>query len=322
MTSPGSSQQQVTCGNGVCVNNVCSAPNTPPDTDFATVISGMEAGREAGVYLDPNTMTLFNGTSASCTDKLGGISNCCNAKGGGANSSNSILMSGVKQFGIGLGKEAIRFLGSSYMYDALYSSDLVPDAVLNAIYGTTMSGVESGAEASFTFGGAAGEAHNFSFYGITYMPGMSPPIGFDPTSFAIAIAIQIVMQYLQCGQSDQLLALRKGQDLCTFIGSYCSTKVLGACVEQKESYCCYNSKLARIINEQGRAQIGKGYGNDIQNPDCSGFTVDQLNQLDFSKMDLSEFTQDIQANSLDTTKMLDRAQQTIQTQNSNYFSQP
>jgi len=39
---------------------------------------------------------------------------------------------------------------------------------------------------------------------------------------------------------------------------------------------------------QGRAQIGKGWGG-AQNADCSGFTVAQLQTLNFAAMDLSEF---------------------------------
>ena len=46
--------------------------------------------------------------------------------------------------------------------------------------------------------------------------------------------------------------------------------------------------LARIVNEQGRAQVGKGWGN-AKTPDCSGFAVAQLKSLDFAAMDLSEF---------------------------------
>jgi conjugal transfer mating pair stabilization protein TraN len=46
--------------------------------------------------------------------------------------------------------------------------------------------------------------------------------------------------------------------------------------------------LARIVNEQGRVQVGKGWGG-AQNPDCSGFSVEQLQRLDFAAMDLSEF---------------------------------
>jgi conjugal transfer mating pair stabilization protein TraN len=46
--------------------------------------------------------------------------------------------------------------------------------------------------------------------------------------------------------------------------------------------------LARIVNEQGRVQIARGWG-DAKNPDCSGFTVAQLQTLNFAAMDFTEF---------------------------------
>jgi conjugal transfer mating pair stabilization protein TraN len=46
--------------------------------------------------------------------------------------------------------------------------------------------------------------------------------------------------------------------------------------------------LARIVNEQGRTQIGKGWGG-AESPDCTGFTVAQLQTLNFAAMDLTEF---------------------------------
>lgn len=300
----GSTRDVTTCGNGVCVNGDCSPPSTSPDTDFGKVVAGMEAQREMGDYFDPATSQLFKGTASSCSVKLGGLGNCCKAKGGGGTQSNNYMIAGVKMFA----NEAVRFAGSTYVYDALFSSDLVPTAVLAALYG-------EGAGSSYTFGGGG----NFSFYGITYTPGASPPFAFDPTSFAIAIAIQVITQYLQCDQSEQLLGLRKDQRLCTLVGSYCSSKSLGSCVTKKESYCCYNSRLSRIINEQGRVQIGKSYG-DPRNPDCSGFKTADLQLLDFSKMDLSEFIQEIVPKDLNTTLLNQRAQQTIRQKSTNYFN--
>ena len=49
-----------------------------------------------------------------------------------------------------------------------------------------------------------------------------------------------------------------------------------------------DSMLARIVNEQGRVQVGKGWGGS-ESPDCSGFTVAQLQSLDFAAMDFTEF---------------------------------
>ena len=72
----------------------------------------------------------------------------------------------------------------------------------------------------------------------------------------------IVQEMLSCEQKEQILALRRGQNLCHEVGSDCSKKlpVVKTCIERTKSYCCFNSRLAKIINEQGRAQIGKGWG--------------------------------------------------------------
>jgi hypothetical protein len=76
---------------------------------------------------------------------------------------------------------------------------------------------------------------------------------------------------------------------CHYVGSYCSKKIkyIG-CVQKRKTYCCFHSALARIIQEQGRPQIGKGWG-DPKSPDCSGFTINEFQKLDFSKIDFSEW---------------------------------
>jgi len=86
---------------------------------------------------------------------------------------------------------------------------------------------------------------------------------------------------------------RRNARLCHAVGTYCSSciRVLGRCVScitHTTNKCCFNSALARIIQEQGRQQLDKSWGS-ARNPDCSGFTVAQLQSLDFARMDLSEF---------------------------------
>lgn len=71
--------------------------------------------------------------------------------------------------------------------------------------------------------------------------------------------------------------------------------MLGYCLERKQSYCCYNSRLARIVQEQGRPQLGKGWGT-AKAPQCGGFTPEELQRLDFGAMDLSEFITEIMRN--------------------------
>ena len=60
-------------------------------------------------------------------------------------------------------------------------------------------------------------------------------------------------------------------------------------------FCCFNSKLARIVNEQGRAQLktfNDGWGR-ANRPNCRGFTPEEFASLDFSEIDMSSFYGDI-----------------------------
>ena len=49
----------------------------------------------------------------------------------------------------------------------------------------------------------------------------------------------------------------------------------------------FGSKLGRILQEAARGQLGLGWG------DCRGFTVEEMEQVDFEAVDLSEFTEDL-----------------------------
>ena len=118
-------------------------------------------------------------------------------------------------------------------------------------------------------------------------------IAFDPWSLAIAVVIYVVMSMMSCNENEGKLAMREGAGLCHTIGSYCSSciRIFGfcvSCIENTTGKCCFNSKLARVVDEQGRQQFGKGWGS-AQGPECSGFSIVQLQSMDFSRMDLTEF---------------------------------
>ena len=73
-----------------------------------------------------------------------------------------------------------------------------------------------------------------------------------------------------------------------YVGSYCSDKFLGLCLENMKVYCVFHSLLGLIIQEQGRAQLGIGFGSP-HNPDCSGLTPTQFQELNFSNFDFTEY---------------------------------
>ena len=49
----------------------------------------------------------------------------------------------------------------------------------------------------------------------------------------------------------------------------------------------FGSKLGRILHQQARPQLGLGWGS------CRGFSVAEVERIDFATLDLSEFTQDL-----------------------------
>jgi conjugal transfer mating pair stabilization protein TraN len=272
--APGSTVTATNCPSNVfCISGNCFNTASTPDSDFARSMSFLEAAREASVYLDTDNLQVFKGESNRCRDRL--LKNCCYADSAGAGMTNQSM------FGVG--------------------SRLVYDTLMNA---GNREFLYQGMSALLTGGGFSG---SFTSYGVTVavngtaLPtgsavlyaGDSVVVAFDPWTLVIAIVIYIVMSMMSCDEEEGKLAMKEGAHLCHAVGTYCSSclRVLGHCVScltHTTNKCCFNSVLARIVNEQGRLQVGKGWGS-AQAPDCTGFTIAQLQSLDFASMDLSEF---------------------------------
>ena len=104
-----------------------------------------------------------------------------------------------------------------------------------------------------------------------------------------------------CDKQDILTSTYKESGYCHYVGKKCIKKLfLVGCVQKAKVYCCFNSKLARIIHEQGRPQLSSfgpsgGWG-DADNPNCRGFTPEEFQSIDFGRIDFSEYVADIQRN--------------------------
>jgi conjugal transfer mating pair stabilization protein TraN len=290
LSAPGQTQTATVCDSATfcdaSVGNQCFDTKNPVDTDFALAAGMMEAQREAGVYL--KNLKLFNGTRGTCSVKvLGGstIKSCCKGQPGAASFKNSAVLNAGISVGMTVlgeaGKETLR-AGTQFAYDSLYQS----------VDGTFL---QKGLEAARDFGAGIGDGifnPSFSFYGFTFTFDFTNGFqftGFDPVSFAIAVGLQLINQWLQCDQKDQMTMIKKGGNLCTFTEEYCSKRlpIIRTCIEKTEGYCCFNSVLAKIINRQGGLQIGRS------RLDCSGFSDDEFAQIDFASMNFSEFLAEI-----------------------------
>lgn len=259
--------------NQFCLGSNCFNISYANDPDFNQAMSMIEAAREAGVYLDTADMRVFEGEGDSCRKRL--LKNCCSTDSAGAQMSNQSM------FGV----------GSHLVFDTLMNSsdrDFVRQGLQALMTDASMDGTFTSYGVTLAVNGTALPAGS-----VTLVSGDSFVIAFDPFTLVIAIVIYVIMSMTSCSQGEAELALKEGASLCHTVGTYCSScfRVLGhcvSCIEHTTGSCCYNSLLARLINEQGYAQLGMSWGTG-QAPACSGFTIPQLQQLNFGAMNLSAF---------------------------------
>jgi conjugal transfer mating pair stabilization protein TraN len=122
----------------------------------------------------------------------------------------------------------------------------------------------------------------------------------NPTTLAIAAALYLVEDLLlsgSCNQDDVETAMLDSSGMCHYLDTYCKKKwPLVGCVQEAKVFCCFNSKLARIVHEQGRPQLktfSPPWPYVDSSGNCRGFTPSEFQMLDFSKMNLSEYLGDI-----------------------------
>lgn len=258
--------------------------NSCKDKDFGQVVAGLEGAREFAQYFDETSLQFFKGDDSRCAVKLGGAlgGNCCKTK----TDKNAWRDAAINQ----AASYALGQLASGYTF-----------TVLTTGASTTI--------ASMVGGSAIGGGIGTFGVGASATSSGSIALTFNPVFFAAAVVMYFVMDWLACEQEDRKTALKNKAGLCVSVGSYCDSKALGLCIEKKQSYCCFVSKLSKIINEQGKAQLALGYGTP-KAPECTGFNQAQLEKIDFSKMDFTEFLSEIQYTSPDLPGITNKATDT------------
>ena len=133
---------------------------------------------------------------------------------------------------------------------------------------------------------------------------------------AIAALATPFLALFACSQNEMKLDIKDRMGLCHKVGTWCSSSFLGICKTKKTAYCCFESKLSRVLQEQGRAQINKPWGSP-KSEQCKGFTIAEFQLLDLSRMDFTE----VYADFLDAAKLPDEVQTMteIQAKIQNYY---
>jgi conjugal transfer mating pair stabilization protein TraN len=102
------------------------------------------------------------------------------------------------------------------------------------------------------------------------------------------VAVLLAKLLWECEADEFELGAKRELKSCHALGSYCQSSVAGACVEHRQSYCCFHSPLARILQEQVRPQLGLPWGS-AKDPVCDGVPVERLSAVDWRAVNLDEW---------------------------------
>ena len=96
----------------------------------------------------------------------------------------------------------------------------------------------------------------------------------------------------ECTEGEKLLYDLKQAGTVAYVGSKCVVNIFGLCANRFHKYCAFPSKLGRIFQQQGRAQLGRSFGS-ADTPDCAGLSLAQIHSMNASAMDFSELFVDV-----------------------------
>ncbi len=91
-----------------------------------------------------------------------------------------------------------------------------------------------------------------------------------------------------CSAEEKELAEERHAGNTHYLGRRCAKRVFGVCVKRERVWCLFGSKLGRILHQQARPQLGIGWGH------CRGFTVAEIERIDFDRVNLTEFTENLE----------------------------
>jgi len=116
--------------------------------------------------------------------------------------------------------------------------------------------------------------------------------------FNTAMAVYTIVSTLgklltSCDPTEMTVGMEKKGGKCVTFPRYCEKSGPLGCLKETERSCCYSSVATRVLGQQIKSQLfpGRPYGGYGSNeaPDCSGFSPAQLAEVDWSRIDMSEW---------------------------------
>lgn len=97
-----------------------------------------------------------------------------------------------------------------------------------------------------------------------------------------------------CDEDSKTVGKLRQEGKCVLVGTFTAEreKFTKMPIRKKTVFCCFGNKFAKLLQEQGKPQLGQNFGTP-EEPNCRGFTAEELSKIDFSKLDLTEIISDV-----------------------------
>lgn len=304
-----------------CLGDECATLNREASTDFGQAASMLEMlegmGRdmecEANANNDLTNCKVFSGEAGTCKIAVGGVVDCCEKPEGvsiadyiklyhATGRIDNMLMNMDSMPGLKGAYTSLRdpiANGLETVTKPIVSAfDQVTGGVLDLGGEVAGEGLMSGIKqqvmqmaSDFVYEAFGPEVQSalFDVAADGAVQGFAAPVMYLMYVYMIYQIVMLVIQIIwECTDEEFELNVARELKKTHYLGTYCRKKVLGACIEKRQSYCEFASPLSRIINEQARPQLGITWGT-AENPNCRGLTLEEINRIDWSQIDLTEW---------------------------------
>ena len=293
-----------------CSPNPCFDPAAPGNQQTTTQNDAMlqNDGPKDAAGNCLGQLYIFNGKPSRCRPpglRVGMINNCCDSDETVSEDLGTSIQTVANTIQTAYEIGQVAYYGNALVTGAAEIASISTTATgavtsMTVVTATGTTATLSGATAAGAYGAVASGTTGVS----AMTAGIEAYAGalLNPATIVVAVVVMVVMRVLFGGGCDEK-DLQTGSQVagkdCHYVGDYCELKwPLVGCVQQAKSYCCFNSKMARIIHEQGRPQLQAFQPNGAwgvpELPNCRGFTPEEFQGLDFSRIDLSEYFADLQ----------------------------
>jgi hypothetical protein len=303
-----------------CMGEECVTGSGSKSTSFGEAHAYTQMMNMMGLETDCSggACRIFVGENLQCTKAVGGIQNCCKHPSTGFGVVDYIKL----MFAMAKADGYVQDLDPSNSF--LGAWNLVRDPLVDAWESISSIWTEPATSTAGATGAVANEAaqagmietfkqdmmrnmyeflqsnFNDEIANMIFAEGTGGTITLNTTLGTVFYTIGLVMTIVvvtelvvailfPCEPESFELGAKKEMKSCHFVGRYCKKDTPFGCLEKANSYCCFNSPLARIVMQEIRKQGIGGVWGSAEAPNCDGIAVSDINQVDWSQVDLSEW---------------------------------